>query len=224
MQRKRFRQQAQRYWEHIPARFRDGATLLVHDEAEPDPEDPEVFLLGACEPAFPELEEVYDGTGGGSPRQSQSLVHLWYGSFVAMAEAAVRFDWEGELEETLLHELTHHWERRAGLYGLDRFDAAQIHNFRRRRGLDVPPYFWQDGEPRGECRWEIDGDLFVEVEGDPPWTVTAPDGGTVTCEPGEKGLAIVPERGLPFDGVPGDLIVARRQPPTFWQRLFRRRR
>ncbi len=215
MERKRFRRLAERYWQNVPARFREGATLLVHEEAEPDPEDPEVFLLGVCEPAFPELGET-----------RQSLVHLWYGSFVAMADAAVDFDWEGELEETILHELTHHWEHRAGLDGLDRFDAAQILNFRRRRGFEVPAWFWRDGHPVGDGRWEIDGDLFVVVDGEPPWTVAVPASrAPVVCSPDpETGLAVVPEMGLPFDGVPGDLVVARVKPATFWQRIFKRNR
>lgn len=226
MERRRFRRLAERYWRRIPERFREGATLLIHEQAEPDPENPEVFLLGACEPAFPELEGMWDASGATRLGRTPSLVHLFYGSFRAMAERAPGFDWEAEIEETLLHELTHHWEHRSGLDGLDRFDAAQILNFRRRRGLPVPAGFWRDGHPAGDHRWEIDGDVFVEVESDPPWTLTVPgEREPVTVSPDPRtGLAVLPGRGRPFDGVPGDLVVARRPPPTLWQRLFRRRR
>ncbi|MCA9528076.1 MAG: metallopeptidase family protein [Myxococcales bacterium] len=219
-----FRTLAARYWEAIPARFRDGATLLVHPEAMPDADDPEVFLLGACEGAFEALEDAFAMAGDLRPGERQSLIHIWYGSFQAMAERAVRFDWAGELEETILHELTHHWEGRAGLDGLDRFDAAQILNFQRRKGLAVPFGYWRDGERLDAFRWHIDGDVFSEVEGLPPWTVAVPGRGRVTCSPDPAlGYALLPGAGLPFDGVPGDLIIAPRPPerPSAWQRLWR---
>ena len=223
MRRRDFRRHAERFWADIPERFRVGATLLVHDDAEPDPEHPGVFLLGACEPAFGALEEALDAVGGVSPMDRESLIHLWYGSFEAMDAESRAFDWTGELEETLLHELTHHWEQRAGLDALDRFDAAQIENFRRRRGLPFAPAFWRDGVPDGERRWLIDGDLFVELEGDPPWRVEPGDAGPaleVSPEP-ESAIAVVEGRGGLFDGERGQLIVGRAPPrrPAWWRRL-----
>ncbi len=227
MRRSRFRQLAERYWARIPERFRDGAILLVHDEAFPDEHNPGVFLLGACEPAFPNLEEGYAAAADPRAGDRQSLVHVWHGSFRAMAERALEFDWEYELEETLLHELLHHWEGRAGLDGLDRFDEAQIVNFQRVRGFDVPWGFWRDGEPAGSHRWHIDGDLFVEVEGSPPWTVDPEDGGApVVCEPDPRdGFATVYGRGRKFDGERRDLVVAQRPPErrSLWRRLFGRK-
>lgn len=219
---RRFRRLAQRLWADIPPRFRADAVLLVHEEAYPDPEHPEVFLLGMCEVAFAELTGAFEGV---RPHEQPSLIHLWYGSFIALAERAEAFDWQGELEETILHELTHHWEHRAGLDGLDRFDEAQLINFQRVRGLAVPAYFWRDGEPAGDHRWVIDGDLFVEAEGPPPWTVDPGDGGPpVTCEPDpEDGWATIYERGAPFDGRAGDLVVAPRPPerPGLFERVRR---
>ena len=198
--------------------------LLVHDEDYPDPLNPEVFLLGACEAAFPALEDAFAAGADPRPGDRQSLVHIWFGSFRAMAERAVSFDWEYELEETLLHELMHHWEQRAGLDGLDRFDEAQIINFWRVRGQEVPWGYWRDGVAAGPHRWTIDGDLFVEVEGPPPWTYDPGDGEPpVTCTPHPQDhFATVYGRGGLFDGERRDLVVARRPPerPGLWRRLL----
>ncbi len=210
---RRFRQHARHFWGEVPPRFREGAVLLVHADAFADPEMPDVFLLGMCEPAFAELEDAVAASGDARPGDHQSLVHLWYGSFEATADTARRFDWKGEIEETILHELTHHWEQRSGLDALDRFDAAQIVNFRRHRGYAVPVGFWRDGEPEGPHAWLIDADRFVEVEGPPPWTVDPGDGQPpVTVSPDAAGFATVPARGATQDGRRGDLIVAPRPP------------
>jgi hypothetical protein len=221
----RFEALAEAFWADIPERFRVGAVLLVHPEAQPDAEHPEVFLLGMCEPAFTAFEDAMAWAGDLRVDERQSLVHIWYGSFAALEARATAFAWRDELEETLLHELTHHWEGRAGLDGLDRFDAAQLMNLQRLRGLAVPPGFWRDGEPLGPGRWHIDGDVFVEVAGPPPWSLAdPPDGGPsvhdLRPEPPEV-YAVLPGRGLPFDGERGDLVVASapaaRQ--TWWHRL-----
>jgi len=208
-----FRAEAEAVWEAIPEHFRDGAILMLHPEAEPDPEYASVFFLGACEPAFAPLEDALAASGDYRQGDRQSVLHIWFGSFVEMAARAVDFDWPYELEETILHELTHHWEHRAGLDGLDRFDAAQIINFQRLRGLAVPMYFWRDGEPWPDGRWHIDGDVFVEVPGPPPWAVVADDGERLEVEPDPMdGWATVPEAGAAFDGRRGDLIVAPEPP------------
>ncbi len=223
MRRGHFRRLAERYWSAVPQRFREGAILLVHDEDLADEHNPGVFLLGACESAFPALEDAFAAGADPRPSDRQSLVHIWFGSFRATAERALEFDWEYELEETLLHELMHHWEQRAGLDGLDQFDEAQIVNFWRVRGLEVPWGFWRYGEDAGEHRWEIDGDLFVEVDGRPPWTVDPLDGGPpVVCSPDpHDGFATVYGRGRRFDGERRDLVVAQRPPPrrTLWSRV-----
>ena len=223
MRRAHFRRLAERYWDEIPDRFREGAVLLVHDEAEPDTLNDGVFLLGACEPQFPALEDAYAAAADPRPGDRQSLVHIWFGSFRAMAERAVSFDWEAELEETLLHELMHHWEQRAGLDALDWFDVAQMINFGRLRGLEVRWGYWRHGEARGPHRWEIDGDVFMEVEGAPPWRVDPGDGGEVlelSPDPLD-GFATVYGRGRLFDGERRDLVVARRPPPkrSLWSKL-----
>ncbi len=229
MRRAHFRRLAERYWREIPERFRAGATLLVHNEAEADAHNPGVFLLGACEAAFPALEDAYAAAADPRPGDRQSLVHVWFGSFREMAERAVSFDWEYELEETVLHELMHHWEQRAGLDGLDRFDEAQIINFWRLRGREVPWGYWRAGEPAGDHTWRIDGDLFIEVCGPPPWTMDPEDGGEVVevWPDATDGFATVYGRGGLFDGERRDLVVAQRPSPrrSLWSRLvgmFRR--
>lgn len=221
-----FEAEAEAVWANVPEHFRVGALLMLHEEAEPDPENPEVFFLGACEAQFALLEDALAANGDPRPAERQSLLHIWYGSFVEMAARARSFDWLYELEETILHELTHHWEYRAGLDGLDRFDAAQLINFRRLRGLAVPLYYWRDGEPHPDGRWHIDGDVFVEVDGPPPWRVQADDGEWLDCEPHpEDGFATIEGGGAPFDGHRGDLIVARRPAERigllrrWWRRL-----
>lgn len=219
-----FRAEAEAVWAAIPAHFRDGAILLVHPEAEPDPEYESVFFLGACESAFAPLEDALAASGDYRQGDRQSVLHVWFGSFVAMRDQSLDFDWPYELEETILHELTHHWEHRAGLDGLDRFDAAQLTNFQRLRGLAVPMYFWRDGEPWPDGRWHIDGDVFVEVDGPPPWTVRAEDGQAVEAEPDPlDGWATLLERGALFDGRRGDLVVAPRPPerPGLGRRIWR---
>jgi hypothetical protein len=225
----RFHDRAEAIWAQIPLRFRDGAVLLVHRAPNPDPHNPGVFLLGMCEAAFAALEDALAWGGDVHLDERQSLIHLWYGSFSAMAERAVHFAWLDELEETILHELTHHWEHRAGLDGLDRFDAAQLLNFQRLRGAAVPRYYWRDGTPQGADRWAIDGDLFVEVPGAPPWTVLDSEGQCITCSPDpHDGWATIEAHGLPFDGLRGDLVVAPKPPerPNLWRRmraLFKKR-
>lgn len=222
-----FQDRAHTFWAKIPARFTAGATLMVHRERWPDPHNPGVYLLGLCEAAFGALEDALAWSGDVRLEERQSLVHVYYGSFVAMDEVALAFDWVYELEETLLHELTHHWEHRAGLDGLDRFDVAQIVNFRRLRGEAVPMYYWRDGEARGPDRWAIDGDLFVEVSAAPPWRVPDARGEVVVCEPADGDLiAEVPGRGEVFDGQRGDLVVAQTpiERPNWLARLWRRLR
>lgn len=224
-----FRRYAERYWHSIPEKFRRDAVLIVHAASEPDPDRPEVFLLGACEPAFAELEDALAASGDPRPAERQHIIHLWYGSFRALGARARDFDWIEQLEETIDHELTHHLEQRAGLDGLDRFDVAQIVNFRRLQGDVVPLGYWRDGESDGPHRWVIDGDVFVELEEAPPWTFEPRDGeGVLTgvIPDPEDGFATIPERGGWIDGERGDLVLAPRPPPPWWRRLlgrFRRR-
>jgi len=91
-----------------------GVNLL--EEAVPDPELPEVYILG----------EYCDDLLG-------NYINLYYGSFAALAEQEDwdRATWEEELRTTLSHELTHHMERRGGLHALDDRDAAELARWRK---------------------------------------------------------------------------------------------
>lgn len=86
-----------------------GVNLL--EEALPDPELPEVYILG----------EYCDDLLG-------RYINLYYGSFAALAEQEDwdRQTWEDELRTTLSHELTHHMEGRGGLHALDDRDAEEL--------------------------------------------------------------------------------------------------
>ena len=86
-----------------------GVNLL--EEEKPDPELPEVYILG----------EYCDGCLG-------LYINLYYGSFAALAEREEwdQAAWEAELRTTLSHELTHHMENLGGLHSLEARDAAEM--------------------------------------------------------------------------------------------------
>lgn len=58
-------------------------------------------------------------------------VALYYGSFARIAEADPGFDWEGEIWETLTHELQHHVESLAGDGRLIEEDLLEARFFER---------------------------------------------------------------------------------------------
>ena len=90
-----------------------GVNML--EEEKPDPELPEVYILG----------EYCDGCLG-------LYINLYYGSFAALAERE-EWDqeaWEAELRTTLSHELTHHMENLGGLHSLEDRDAAEMEAWR----------------------------------------------------------------------------------------------
>jgi hypothetical protein len=128
--------------------------VIVSPDALPHPELPEVYTLGECSTG--ELD-LADG-----PEGFRSGVHLYHGSFQKLAELDPEFDWAGELEETLLHEIRHHRESAAGEDALEDFDYAADENFKRREGQPFDPLFYRSGEPVEEGAWEVDHDLFVE--------------------------------------------------------------
>ena len=94
-----------------------GVSLLPDEVRDPELED-EVYILGEfCED------------------QMGRYIHLYYGSFAALAggENWSHADWERELRETLRHELTHHIEGLAGDKSLDKKDAEQLRGWRHRK-------------------------------------------------------------------------------------------
>lgn len=153
-----FERRAHEIFDSIPLELRGGIEYVaVSEDAMPHPELPEVYTLGEC--ATGELDMGMD-----TPETLRSGVHLYYGSFVALAELDPDFDWEGELHETVVHEVRHHRESTAGEDALEDFDYAADENFKRRDGQPFDPLFYRAGEPLDEGGWEIDGDVFVEVE------------------------------------------------------------
>jgi hypothetical protein len=140
----------------IPREFLDGVEdVVVHRGVRRHPHVEDVVTLGECEPSpLPAL------VGHEAVR---SIVHVYYGSFVDLARRDDRFDLEGELRETIEHEVRHHIEDRAGLRALidedDLFDA----HARFRAGLEVPRGWYRRGERMGKDVWAVDSDLFVEL-------------------------------------------------------------
>ncbi len=105
----------------VPDAFLGGVTGVdVHRQVKADPEIPDSFFLGECGD-----DEVAALT---EPEALRSRIHLYWGSFAAIAREETDFDWDGELIETILHELRHHLEDRAGILDLrieDELDAME---------------------------------------------------------------------------------------------------
>jgi hypothetical protein len=77
----------------------------VFPEAKPEPGLKGVWRLGEyLDPGPPSAFRGFEGLG--------RHIALYYGSFLQVAGPG--FDWEGEVWETLLHELRHHLESLAG--------------------------------------------------------------------------------------------------------------
>ena len=153
-----FERRANEIFDSIPAELRGGVEYVaVSEEAVPHPELPDVYTLGEC--ATGELDLGYE-----MPDTLRSGVHLYFGSFAALSRIDPEFDWEAELHETVMHEVRHHRESTAGEDALEDFDYAADENFKRREGLAFDPLFYRSGEPLDEGGWDVDGDVFVEVE------------------------------------------------------------
>jgi hypothetical protein len=151
-----FERRAREIFDDVPDDLRAGIEYVsVSEEAVPHPEHPDIYTLGEC--ATGEYDLGYE-----IPTTYRSGVHLYYGSFRKLAEMDESFDWEGELWETIVHEIRHHREWLAGEDALEAFDYAADENFKRRDGEPFDPLFYRSGEPAGEGRWTVEGDLFVE--------------------------------------------------------------
>ncbi|HSJ15352.1 MAG TPA: hypothetical protein VK939_13100 [Longimicrobiales bacterium] len=153
-----FEQRARALWEEIPESYRAGVDgLLVERGARAHPDLDEVYTLGEC------LTETYPSAFGG-PDTTRSFVVLHYGSFWRLARAEPDFDWEGELWETLTHELQHHLESLAAEDALEGVDYAADENFRRRQGESFEPLFFRSGESLGGGWYRIEDEYFLEQE------------------------------------------------------------
>lgn len=151
-----FTQRTFELWERIPENMREGVVSLRVDPAlRADPHLEGGVLLGEC---------VADPVGQlvpGAPVRSH--VVLYHGSFVVVAEREPDFDWDGEIEETLLHELQHHLEWRAGHDGMGELEDLDLENERRLRGLPFDPHFYRHAIRVEKGVFRLGNELFLEV-------------------------------------------------------------
>lgn len=104
---------AERIADEVPPALFDGLNggLLVEKKTRRRSDDPPgVYLLGEY------ITEEYLGP----------LIVIYYGSFRRLLEGRPDPEWEAELRETLLHELRHHLEGRAGVRDLEREDVEEL--------------------------------------------------------------------------------------------------
>jgi hypothetical protein len=154
-----FEQRATQLWQEIPGTYRAGVDgLRVERGARAHPSLADVYTMGEC------LTETYPSDFGG-PDTTRSLVVLYYGSFWRLSRLDPEFDWEGELWETLTHELRHHLESLAADDELEEQDYAADENFKRLEGSAFDPFFFRAGE-RVEGGWyRVEDEYFREYEG-----------------------------------------------------------
>jgi hypothetical protein len=151
-----FERHARRAFDEIPDVYREGIDgLTVSREAPVHPTLPGVFTLGQC------LTEEHVSDYGG-PETTRSVIVLYWGSFRALAHKEADFDWEGEIWETLTHELRHHLESLAGDAALEGVDYAADETFKREEGLAFDPWYYQQGEDLGGGVYRIEQDYYVE--------------------------------------------------------------
>ena len=72
------------------------------------------------------------------------------------------FDWEGELWETLTHELQHHLESLADEDALEAMDYAVDESFKRERGEPFDPWYFQWGEPLDDGVYRVEDEVYIE--------------------------------------------------------------
>ena len=95
---------------------------------------------------------------------TRSVVALYYGSFRELSRLDPGFDWEGELWETLTHELRHHLESLADQDELGGVDYAMEESFKRSEGLDFDPCYYQSGDEVAPGVFRVETDFFIEQE------------------------------------------------------------
>lgn len=151
-----FEQRAAALWRQIPPEYLAGVDgLRVERGAHAHPSLEGVYTLGEC------LTETYPSEWGG-PDTIRSFVVLYYGSFWRLSREDETFEWEGELWETLTHELQHHLESLAADESLVDMDYAADENFRRLEGESFDPDFFRAGESLGDGWWRVEDEYFRE--------------------------------------------------------------
>ena len=143
-------------YREIPSNFKEGIDgLVVKREALSHPELPEVYTLGHC------LTEDHVSDFGG-PETTRSVLVLYWGSFSKLAELDPDFDWEGEMWETLTHELRHHLESLAGDDALEGVDYATDQTFKRDEGLEFDPWYYQHGAAVAAGLYRVERSWYLE--------------------------------------------------------------
>jgi predicted Zn-dependent protease with MMP-like domain len=151
-----FRQVAERAYDEIPEGYKQGIEgLVVSREAVKHPELDDLYTLGEC------LTENWPSEFQG-PDTTRSSVVLYWGSFKNLAARDSEFDWEGEIWETLTHELRHHLESLAAEDALEDVDYAADEAYKREDGLPFDPWYYQKGEPAGAGVYRIEERIFIE--------------------------------------------------------------
>jgi hypothetical protein len=143
-------------WERIPAEYKAGVDgLVVERSALRHPTLPDIYTMGEC------VTESYPSAFSDADTV-RSMVVLYYGSFFRLSRLDPGFDWEGELWETLTHELQHHLESLAADDALVDMDYAADENFKRYQGEPFDPFFFRHGLP--EEGWlRVEDEFFLEL-------------------------------------------------------------
>jgi len=214
-----FEARAHEMFESIPPEFRDGVDgLVVEPSVQPHPELPDIYTLGEC------LTEFYPSDYGG-PGEVRSFVVLYHGSFRRLAERSDEWDWEGELWETITHEVKHHLESLASEDALEVEDWVMDQNFARREGQTFDPGFFRDGTPLEPGMFEVDGDIFVEREIDA--NETAEGALTLPWKDGDFRVVLPRPLGdvhfVALDGIDdeadGDVVLVLSRRRSMWESL-----
>jgi predicted Zn-dependent protease with MMP-like domain len=153
----RFASRAEEILREMPPEFLRGVTgVEVHRQVKSHSQVAGFYTLGEC--ASDEVTSLTD------PGALRSRIHLYHGSFLALARADPDFDVEAELRETILHEVRHHIEDRAGIRDLLDEDAEDEALARFHDGQEMPRGWYRAGERMERGVWRVGDDLFVEVD------------------------------------------------------------
>ena len=151
-----FSRLAQEAFDRVPEAYREGVEgVTTVESAETHPDFPDVLTMGVC------LTQQFHTEWQG-PDTTRSRVVLYYGSFLKMAQGDPDFHWEGELWETLTHELQHHLESLADEDALEAIDYAVDESFKRERGEAFDPWYFRSGEPVGTGVYRVEDEVYME--------------------------------------------------------------
>lgn len=154
-----FERRAGEIFKAIPSQYRQGISgLFVHPEKTAHPLIEDYVTLGEC------VTDPATIAFASASSEIRSQIHLYHGSFADLASREPDFDWEGELHETILHEIQHDLEERAGVDPLGDHDRVEEHNERRRAGLPFDFFFYRGGESFSPGEYWVGSDAFLEVE------------------------------------------------------------